>query len=337
MMAIYKYFLKRLLLTIPTLVGVSIIVFLLIHMIPGDPLDVMLGDRVTEEARIAFAQRLGLDKPLYVQYWQWFTNAIQGDFGQSIRSNEQVYSEIISRLPATIELTIAALLIAIVFGIFFGVTAARYRNTIIDQSMIGLSLLGVSIPIFWLGMMMIFLFAVLLGWLPVSGRIAMGASMPDLTGFYLLDSLLVGRTDLFIDSLKHLVMPAAALATVSLSLITRITRSSMLDVLGEDYVRTARAKGLPMRKVIYKHALKNAMIPVVTVIGLQFAKLMGGAILTEVVFSWPGIGRLLITGIAYRDYPMVQGIVFFVASAFILVNILVDLYYAYLDPRIRYE
>jgi len=336
-MAIYKYFLKRLLLTIPTLVGVSIIVFLLIHMIPGDPLDVMLGDRVTEEARIAFAQRLGLDKPLYVQYWQWFTNAIQGDFGQSIRSNEQVYSEIISRLPATIELTIAALLIAIVFGIFFGVTAARYRNTIIDQSMIGLSLLGVSIPIFWLGMMMIFLFAVLLGWLPVSGRIAMGASMPDLTGFYLLDSLLVGRTDLFIDSLKHLVMPAAALATVSLSLITRITRSSMLDVLGEDYVRTARAKGLPMRKVIYKHALKNAMIPVVTVIGLQFAKLMGGAILTEVVFSWPGIGRLLITGIAYRDYPMVQGIVFFVASAFILVNILVDLYYAYLDPRIRYE
>jgi len=336
-MVIYKYFLKRVLLTIPTLIGVSIIVFLLIHMIPGDPLDVMLGDRVTEEARLAFAQRLGLDKPLYVQYWQWFINAIRGDFGQSIRSNEQVFSEILSRLPATIELTIAALMIAIVFGIYFGVTAARYRNTIIDQSMIGLSLLGVSIPIFWLGMMMIFLFAVLLGWLPVSGRIAMGASMPDLTGFYLLDSLLVGRTDLFIDSLKHLVMPAAALATVSLSLITRITRSSMLDVLGEDYVRTARAKGLPMRKVIYKHALKNAMIPVVTVIGLQFAKLMGGAILTEVVFSWPGIGRLLITGIAYRDYPMVQGIVFFVASAFILVNILVDLYYAYLDPRIRYE
>jgi ABC-type dipeptide/oligopeptide/nickel transport system permease component len=165
----------------------------------------------------------------------------------------------------------------------------------------------------------------------------MGATMPDLTGFYLLDSLLVGKFDLFIDSLKHLIMPAAALATVSLSLITRITRSSMLDVLSEDYVRTARAKGLPMRKVIYKHALKNAMIPIVTVIGLQFAKLMGGAILTEVVFSWPGIGRLLITAIAYRDYPMVQGIVFFVASAFILVNILVDLYYAYLDPRIRYE
>jgi ABC-type dipeptide/oligopeptide/nickel transport system permease component len=336
-MVIYKYFLKRVLLTIPTLIGVSIIVFLLIHMIPGDPLDVMLGDRVTEEARLAFAQRLGLDKPLYVQYWQWFINAIRGDFGQSIRSNEQVFSEILSRLPATIELTIAALMIAIVFGIYFGVTAARYRQTILDQSMIGLSLLGVSIPIFWLGMMLIFVFAVLLGWLPVSGRLTMGATMPDLTGFYLLDSLLVGKFDLFIDSLKHLIMPAAALATVSLSLITRITRSSMLDVLSEDYVRTARAKGLPMRKVIYKHALKNAMIPIVTVIGLQFAKLMGGAILTEVVFSWPGIGRLLITAIAYRDYPMVQGIVFFVASAFILVNILVDLYYAYLDPRIRYE
>jgi len=336
-MALYKYFVKRLLLTIPTLLGVSIVVFLLIHMIPGDPLDVMLGDRVTEEARLAFAQRLGLDQPLHIQYWNWFTNAIQGDFGQSIRTNEQVFTEITSRLAATVELTVAALFIAVVFGIFFGVTAARYRNSLLDQSMIGLSLLGVSIPIFWLGMMMIFLFAVIMGWLPVSGRLAMGSSIPDITGLFLVDSLIAGKMDLFVQALKHLVMPAFALATVSLALITRVTRSSMLDVLSEDYVRTARAKGLPMRKVIYKHTLKNAMIPVITVIGLQFAKLLGGAILTETVFSWPGIGRLLITAISYRDYPMIQGIVFFVASAFILINIVVDLFYAYLDPRIRYE
>jgi ABC-type dipeptide/oligopeptide/nickel transport system permease component len=336
-MALYKYFIKRLVLTIPTLLGVSVIVFLLIHMIPGDPLDVMLGDRVNEAARIAFAERLGLDQPLYIQYWRWFSNAITGDFGTSIRSNEEVISEILSRLPATIELTVVALIIAVVFGIFFGVTSARYRNSILDQSMIGFSLLGVSVPIFWLGMMMIFLFAVILGWLPVSGRIPMGITLPGGTGLYLLDTLVAGKVNLFREALRHLIMPATALATVSLALITRITRSSMLDVLSEDYVRTARAKGLSNRKVIYKHALKNAMIPVVTVVGLQFAKLMGGAILTETVFSWPGIGRLLITAISYRDYPMVQGIVFFVAFAFILINILIDLLYAYLDPRIRYE
>jgi peptide/nickel transport system permease protein len=336
-MTLYKYFIKRLILTIPTLLGVSIIVFLLIHMIPGDPLDVMLGDRASEAARIAFTERLGLDQPLYIQYWRWFSNAITGDFGTSIRSNETVMSEILSRLPATIELTVVALFIAVVFGIFIGVTSARYRNSILDQTMIGFSLLGVSVPIFWLGMMMIFFFAVILGWLPVSGRMPMGVSMPGGTGLYLIDTLVAGKMNLFIEALRHLIMPASALATVSLALITRVTRSGMLDVLSEDYVRTARAKGLPNRKVIYKHALKNAMIPVVTVVGLQFAKLMGGAILTETVFSWPGIGRLLITAISYRDYPMVQGIVFFVAFAFILINILIDLLYAYLDPRIRYE
>ena len=336
-MALYKYFIKRMALAVPTMLGVSIVVFLLIHMIPGDPLDVMLGDRVREEARIAFAERLGLDQPLHIQYWRWLSNAITGDFGTSIRSNEAVTSEILSRLPATIELTVVALLIAVVFGIFFGVTAARYRNSPLDQSLIGFSLLGVSVPIFWLGMMMIFLFAVILGWLPVSGRISMGVTMPGGTGLYLIDTLLAGKMNLFNQALKHLIMPATAMATVSLALITRVTRSSMLDVLSEDYVQSARAKGLPNRKVIYKHALKNAMIPVVTVVGLQFARLMGGAILTETVFSWPGIGRLLITAISYRDYPMVQGIVFFVAFAFVIINIIVDLLYAYLDPRIRYE
>ncbi|MGM0653490.1 MAG: ABC transporter permease [Bacillota bacterium] len=333
----YKYFIKRLALTIPTLIGVSIIVFLLIHMIPGDPIDIMLGDRVTDEARLLLEERLGLNEPLHIQYWQWFSNAMRGDFGRSIRSNQPVAEEIMNRLPATVELTVVALFIAVFFGIIFGVSAARHRNTIIDQSMIGFSLLGVSIPIFWLGMMLIFLFSVTLDWLPVSGRLTMGTSIPHVTGLYLVDSLLAGKINSFIDALKHLIMPAFSLATVSLALVVRVTRSSMLDVLSEDYIRTARAKGVRESKVVYIHALKNALIPVVTVIGLQLAKLMGGAILTETVFSWPGIGRLLVTSISFRDYPVVQGVVFFVAFAFILINIIVDLFYAYLDPRIRYE
>ena len=336
-MALYKYFIKRLALTIPTLLGVSIIVFLLIHMIPGDPIDIMVGDRISAEARLALEERLGFDQPLHVQYWQWFTNALQGDLGISIRSNQPVIQEILNRLPATIELTLVALFIAVLFGIIFGVSAARHRNTIIDQSMIGFSLLGVSIPIFWLGMMLIMLFSVLLGWLPVSGRLSMGTAIPSITGLYLFDALITGHFDAFIDALKHLLMPAFSLATVSLALIVRVTRSSMLDVLSEDYIRTARAKGLREGKVVYVHALKNALIPVVTVIGLQLAKLMGGAILTETVFSWPGIGRLLINAIGFRDYPVVQGVVLFVAFAFIFINIIVDLLYAYLDPRIRYE
>lgn len=336
-MALYKYFIKRLALTIPTLIGVSIIVFLLIHMIPGDPIDIMLGDRVTEESRIMLEERLGLNKPLHIQYWQWFSGAMQGDFGRSIRSNQPVIEEIMDRLPATIELTVSALLIAVVFGIIFGVSAARHRNTIIDQSMIGFSLLGVSIPIFWLGMMLIFFFAVILGWLPVSGRLTMGTTINHVTGLYLIDALLAGKIEAFVDALKHIILPAFSLATVSLALVVRITRSSMLDILSEDYIRTARAKGVRERKVIYTHALKNALIPVVTVVGLQLAKLMGGAILTETVFSWPGIGRLIVTSIGFRDYPVVQGVVFFVAFAFILINIVVDIFYAYLDPRIRYE
>ncbi|MGM0651719.1 MAG: ABC transporter permease [Bacillota bacterium] len=336
-MTLYKYFIKRIALTIPTLIGVSIIVFLLIHMIPGDPIDIMIGDRITDETREAMREVLGLDLPLHTQYLRWFTSALQGDLGTSIRSTQPVFQEILERLPATVELTVVALFIAVLFGILFGVTAARHRNTIIDQSMIGFSLLGVSIPIFWLGMMLIFFFSVMLGWLPVSGRLSTDTVIPSITGLYLIDSLISGNIGGFIDALKHLLLPAFSLATVSLALVVRVTRSSMLDVLSEDYIRTARAKGLQERKVVFVHALKNAMIPVVTVIGLQLAKLMGGAILTETVFSWPGIGRLLINSIGFRDYPVVQGVVLLVAFAFIFINIVVDLFYAYLDPRIRYE
>ena len=335
-MAFYRYILKRLLIVVPTLIGASIIVFMLIHIIPGDPVTVMLGERATEAARQALIQKMGLDQPLHIQFWNWFSGAMQGDFGTSIRSNTPVLTEILTRLPATVELALVSTAIAVFFGIIFGVTAARYRNSPVDQMAIGFSLLGVSIPIFWLGMMMIFFFSVLLGWLPVSGRLSLGLGINNITGLYLLDALITGNMRVFWDALRHITMPAAALSTVSIALFVRVTRSSMLDVLGEDYVRTARAKGLKMNIVVYKHALKNALIPIVTVVGLSIAQLLGGAVLTETVFSWPGIGRLLITSIGYRDYPMIQGIVLFVVLAFILINLIVDLIYAYLDPRIRY-
>lgn len=335
-MAFYRYILKRLLIVLPTLIGASIIVFLLIHIIPGDPVTVMLGERATEAARLALSEKMGLDQPLHIQYWSWFSGVLQGDFGTSIRSSNSVWDEIMGRLPATVELSLTAIFIAVVFGIFFGVTAARYRNSVVDQMAIGFSLLGVSIPIFWLGMMMIFFFSVVMGWLPVSGRMSLGLSIESITGLNLFDSLVAGNMRVFWDALRHLVMPAFALATVSLALFVRVTRSSMLDVLSEDYVRTARAKGLSMNIVIYKHALKNALIPIVTVVGLSVAQLLGGAVLTETVFSWPGIGRLLITSIGFRDYPMIQGIVLFVVMAFIFINLITDLVYAYLDPRIRY-
>ncbi len=336
-MGLGKYFVKRLVIALPTLIGVSVLVFFLIRLVPGDPIDVMLGPRATETTRQELQVRLGLDQPIPVQYWRWLTNVVQGDFGTSVRSRDPVIRAILSRLPATLELSVTAILIAFIFGIVFGVTAAQRRNTAVDRFAVGSSLVGVSIPVFWLGLMLIFFFSVVLRWLPVSGRISMGISVPRLTGFYLIDTLAAGNTRLFVQALRHLVLPAVSLATISFALITRITRSAMLDVLNEDYVRTARAKGVPARVVIYKHALKNAMIPVVTVSGLQLGMLIGGSILTETVFSWPGIGRLVITAIYNRDYPVVQGVVLFIAAAFILINIVVDAIYAYLDPRIRFE
>jgi len=336
-MALLRYLLKRLALVIPTVIGVTILVFLLVHMIPGDPAEVMLGEKATEAAREALVARLGLDQPLHIQYWNWLTNAVQGDFGNSVANRAPVSGEILSRLPATIELALTATILAAGVGILVGVSAAYKHNTKYDHALVTLSLIGVSIPIFWLGIMLIFLFAAVLGWLPVSGRLSMGAGLQEVTGFYLLDSLIQGDFALFRDSVRHLILPAVSLATIPLSQVVRVTRSSMLDVLGEDYVRTARAKGLPYRAIIYKHALKNALIPVATVIGLQTGKLLAGAILTEMVFSWPGTGRLLINSIYNRDYPMIQGIVLILALAFILVNIIVDLLYAKLDPRIRFE
>lgn len=336
-MGLLKYFIKRLLLVIPTIIGVSIIVFLLIHFIPGDPLDVMLGEKANEETKRELNERLGLNKPLYAQYWHWFSHALRGDFGKSIRSNEPVGKEIFSRLPATLELALAAMFIATAVGIFFGVAAATHWNKPLDHAAMGVSLFGVSIPVFWLGIMLIFLFAVIIRWLPVSGRLTMGLSLDHITGFYLLDALISGNFKAFWDTLRHLVLPAVALATVPLALVVRVTRSSMLEVLNEDYVRTARAKGLSRRKIIYKHTLRNALIPVITVIGLKIGTLLGGAILTETVFAWPGVGRLLVMAIYNRDYPLVQGVVFIISVMFVLINIIVDYLYALVDPRIRFD
>lgn len=335
-MSLRNYIIKRLVTVIPTLMGVSILVFLMINMIPGDPAQAMLYPKGTPLEVAALRHKLGLDLPLVKQYINWVINATHFDFGYSVRSGEKVISVIASRIPATIELFLTALIIAVFAGIPLGVIAARKKNSIIDYTAISVSLLGVSIPVFWLGLMLIFLFSVTLGWLPVSGRIAMGSSLTEHTGFYLLDAMITGNLPALMDALKHLILPAVSLATIPLALIVRVTRSSMLEVLSQDYMRTAKAKGIPMRRVIYRHALKNALIPVLTVIGIQLGTLMGGAILTETVFSWPGTGMLVVSAISNRDYPIIQGIVFIIALVMIVVNLLVDILYAYIDPRITY-
>lgn len=336
-MVMRKYIIKRILFAVPTLLGVTILVFLMLQLIPGDPAQVMLYPKGTPEEIAQLRHELGLDKPLHVQYAHWVGGAAQLDFGTSVRSGEPVLEKIMDRFPATLELSLAALLIAVVFGIPLGVIAAQKKNSIIDYLCISISLCGVSIPVFWLGLMFIYIFAAVFGILPVSGRITMGTSLNEVTGLYLVDSLIAGKFMVFLDALKHLVLPAVSLATIPLALVVRVTRSSMLDVLSEDYIRTARAKGLPYMRVVFKHALRNALIPVVTVVGIKVGRLLGGAILTETVFAWPGIGMMVVSSIGNRDYPVVQGIVFIIAFIFILVNLLVDILYAYIDPRIRYN
>lgn len=335
-MSIWSYAIRRLFLAIPTLLGVSILVFLMIHLIPGDPAQMMLYPKGTPEQIEALREQLGLNQPLLVQYVDWLKNALVFDFGTSIRSNEPVIAEIGRRFAATFELGVTALFIAVVLGITLGVIAARKKNSIIDYLCITFSLGGVSIPVFWLGLMLIFIFSATLGWLPVSGRISMESGMQVVTGFYLLDALLIGNLEAFWDAVRHLILPAIALSTIPLALIVRVTRSSMLEAFSEDYMKTAEAKGIPNRLIIFRHGLKNAIIPVLTVIGIQVASLMGGSILTETVFSWPGVGSLIIQAITERDYPVIQGVVYLVALLLIVVNIIVDLLYSYFDPRIRY-
>ncbi|MCA0353634.1 MAG: ABC transporter permease [Chloroflexi bacterium] len=343
------YIFRRLLGIIPVLLGISLLVFTLLRTIPGDPAIIILGERSTPEQRAALRTKLKLDRPLFLnfesgnifesQYVTYITNFATGDFGDSIKTRQAISKELKERFPATIELALSALLIAVVVGVTTGVVAATKRGSWIDASSMIVALLGVSIPIFWLGLMMQYLFSVKLKWLDPSLRLdtSLQGSFEPITGLYLLDGLLLGRFDITMNAFKHLIMPSLALATVPLASIARMTRSAMLEVLYQDYIRTARAKGLSARITILRHGLRNALIPVITVIGLQLGFLLGGAVLTETVFSWPGIGRWLLDGILARDYPVVQSGVMFVSLVFVLINTLVDISYRFFDPRIQYK
>ena len=334
-----RYIARRLLNLIPVLLGITLLVFTFLHLIPGDPAVVMAGERATPEQVAALREQLGLNQPLPVQYLVFLGNLLRLNFGTSIISGVPIAEEIRTRWPATFELSVAAMLVATIIGIPAGVLAAVRKNSAVDNLTMSGSLLGVSLPVYWLGLLLVYLFAVNLQWLPPSGRISIdaGLNFKPITGFYVLDSWLQGDFRALQDVLAHLILPAITLGTIPLAILARITRSALLEVLSQDYIRTARAKGLLERWVILKHALKNALLPVVTIIGLQFGTLLGGAILTETIFSWPGIGSWIYEGILSRDYPVVQGGVVFVAVAFVLINLLVDLSYAFFDPRIQYQ
>ncbi|PRR79029.1 Dipeptide transport system permease protein DppB [Clostridium liquoris] len=332
-----KYILKRLALLVPVIIGVSVLVFLVMHVFTTDPASIILGQHATAEQVEKLREELGLNKPLYVQYFMFMKGVLHGNFGNSLITKTSVTNEILSRFPATIELALVAIIIASIFGILMGILSAVKQNSIVDYISMFVSLIGVSMPIFWLGLMLIVLFSVKLHLLPVSGRITIGMEPIHITGLYLIDSLVSGNMAAFKDSLKHLILPSIALASYSTAIIARMTRSTMLEIIQQDYIRTARAKGLFEKTVILKHALRNALIPITTVIGLQLGSLLGGAVLTETVFSWPGVGSYTIDAILKSDYPVVQGAVMIFATVFVLVNLVVDLLYAYLDPRIKYS
>lgn len=329
------YFLKRIFALLPTLIGISTLVFLMIQMIPGDPARVMLGERATKEAVENLRKDLGLNEPVYVQYFTFVTNLAKGDLGRSFKSRELVSTELKNYFPATMELAFTSLLIATFFGVLAGISSAVKRKTFLDYFSMISALVGVSMPVFWLGLVLILIFAVNFDFLPISGRISSEFIFSPITNFYLIDTILLGNFKAFWDALKHLILPAVTLATIPLAIIARLTRSSMLEVLSKDFVRTARAKGLKERLVVFKHALKNALIPIVTVIGIQFGLLLGGAILTETIFAWPGIGRWVLNSVLARDFLSVQGGAIAIATAFVLINLFVDLVYFYLNPKLR--
>ncbi len=332
-----KYIIKRVVQLIPVIIGVSILVFLVMHVFTTDPASIILGQHATAEQVEKLREELGLNKPLYIQYFIFIKGVFKGDLGTSLISKTPVTREILSRFPATLELALISIIIASVFGIFMGILSAVKQNSIVDYFSMFVSLIGVSMPIFWLGLMLIVVFSVKLQLLPVSGRITIGMEPTHITGMFLLDSLITGNMGAFKDSLKHLVLPAIALASYSTAIIARMTRSTMLEVIRQDYIRTARAKGLFEKVVILKHALRNALIPITTVVGLQLGSLLGGAVLTETVFAWPGVGSYTIDAILKADYPVVQGTVMILATVFVMINLVVDLLYSYLDPRIKYS
>ena len=330
------FLLKKLALLVPTFIGITLVAFFLIRLVPGDPIEVMVGERrLDAEAHARLVQQLGLDRPLMLQYASYVGQTLTGNLGTSIVSREPVSVEFASLFPATVELALCALALALVVGLALGSLAALKRGSLVDQGVMGLATVGYSMPIFWWGLMLIMLFSVDLGWTPVSGRIAIEYDIATRSGFMLIDSLLSGEDGAFTSALRHLVLPTLVLGTVPMAVIARMTRSSLLEVLREDYMRTARAKGLSPLRVVVVHGLRNALIPVITVVGLQTGALLGGAVLTETIFSWPGIGKWLIDSIARRDYPVVQAGILISALIFIVANLLVDVLYGVADPRIR--
>jgi dipeptide transport system permease protein len=330
-----RFLLGRLAVLIPTFVGVALIAFSFIRLLPGDPVMLMSGERVMAPERYAKVMHdLGLDQPFYLQFLQYFGNIVSGDFGNSIVTKRPVLEEFLTLFPATLELSFCAIVFAVVLGIPAGMIAALKRGTWLDQTVMGVALVGYSMPIFWWGLLLIIFFSGYLGWTPVSGRISLMFFFPSVTGFMLIDSLISGQKGAFSSALSHLILPTIVLGTIPLAVIARQTRSAMLEVLGEDYVRTARAKGLSPLRVVGVHALRNAMIPVVTTIGLQVGVLLAGAILTESIFSWPGIGKWMVDAVFKRDYVVVQGGLLLIAAMIMLVNLIVDLLYGYLNPRI---
>ena len=318
------------------LLGVSVVVFFMVRAIPGDPAQIILGQQATQEQVQQLRAHMALDEPVIVQYGLFLKDAFTGDLGNSIATGRPVIAELLARFPATLELTAFAMLVAVLVGVPVGVISAVKQYSILDKITSVLALTGISMPIFWLAMILIVIFGVKLELLPFPGRLSSGVTIQAFTGLVLVDSLLFGNFAAFWDGLKHLIMPALALGTIPMAVIMRMTRSSMLEVMGEDYVRTARAKGVVPWRVVSKHALRNALLPTVTVIGLQVGLLMGGAIVTETIFSWPGVGQIAYESVNRRDYAMIQGVVLYGALLFVLVNLVVDILYAVLDPRVRY-
>ena len=333
-----RFVLTRLGLVIPTFIGITLLTFAMIRLVPGDPIELLAGERgISTERHAELRAIYGFDKPLLEQYWIYVKGILSGDLGRSIVTRQPVLDEFFTLFPATIELSLCALIFALALGLPAGILAAVRRGSVFDHTVMGAALTGYSMPIFWWGLLLIILFSGILGWTPVSGRISLMFYFEPVTGFMLIDSLLSGQDGAFASALSHLVLPAIVLGTIPLAVIARQTRSAILEVLGEDYVRTARAKGLAPWRVIGIHALRNALIPVITVIGLQVGVMFAGAVLTETIFSWPGIGKWLIDSISRRDYPSVQGGILLIATTVILVNLLVDLVYGLVNPRIRHR
>jgi peptide/nickel transport system permease protein len=330
-----RFVVRRLLLLVPILLGLSILVFGWIHLLPGSPADALLGERGTPADVARIRHQYGLDKPLYVQYWRYLDTTVHGNLGTSIASTRTVTYEIRHRFPATVELALAAILLAVVIGVPLGFLAAKRYGTWFDNASLVSSLIGISIPIFFLGLILKYIFAVRLHWLPSVGREDILAVRPHPTNFYVLDAILDGDPGALWDAIRHLILPAIALGSIPLAIVTRITRAAVLDVQNEDYVRTARAKGLHPLVVDSRHVLRNALLPVSTIIGLQTGLLLSGAVLTETVFAWPGVGSWLKEAIFNRDYPVLQGGILFLAVVFVVVNLIVDLSYAIINPRIR--